>query len=1005
MLQHREQTLARLVRFQDRIKEKLYGDRTPASLQAYAAPDRISVHEAAEAEYQPIDIGHRFGPVWSTHWVHFAAEIPTDWRGKEVHLLWDSGCEACIWKDSLPVQGLTYRYRWDYAALKEADGGEKLEFEIEVACNGLFGSPVTDFSLRHASDLGLLNKAELAVFERGAWDLLWDFATVAEMAHALPEDTPRGGQALRVANEMANLCRLDDPGTWQATRDIAAPFLAERNGDSQHNLSAIGHAHIDTAWLWPLAETHRKCVRTFATATLYMEEYPEYRFACSQAQQWDWMKSMQPALYEKMRELAREGRFIPVGGTWIEPDCNIPSGESLVRQFLVGQRFFETECGVRSNIFWNPDVFGYSGQLPQIMRGAGIEYFLTQKLSWNQFNKPPNHSFHWEGIDGSRIMAHFPPADTYNAMATVRELNFNVRNHKDHERSRESYYLFGFGDGGGGPTKEMLERLRRARDCDGLPRVEIRTPCEFFERLDADATDLQTWVGELYFELHRGTYTTQAYCKRMNRRSEELLHDVELLGAVADRAAYPAEELDRLWKLVLLNQFHDIIPGSSITEVYVDAHRDYQVVSESGARLLGSSLDELAGEPGTEVLSVNTTAHARREVVELPEGHEGLQASSNGRALGVVSAPGLGYSVAQPKSCEAPATISQGGESTIMENSQLCATIASSGRITSLVHKASGREVISDPSGGNRLLLFDDDPVEHEAWDMDVYHLEKSDEVDAASSLRVIEEGPLRVAIELEYSVGAKSHMIQRIRLAADSPRLDFECEVSWHEWRRYLKVEFPCGVRSMNATFEIQFGHLQRPTHFNTSWDIARFEVCGHRWADLAEPDFGVALLNDSKYGYAVQGNVMRLSLLRSPKKPDPQADMGEHAFTYSLMPHAGTLQDAGVITEALNLNMPLHVRATSRNAESVQWFDGSNPAFVIDTVKKAEESQDIIVRGYEAHGTTGSTRIGSSLPVRSAALCNLLEEDEGELSWQDGGVDLAFTPFQIRTLRLRLD
>jgi alpha-mannosidase len=342
---------------------------------------------------------------------------------------------------------------------------------------------------------------------------------------------------------------------------------------------------------------------------------------------------------------------------------------------------------------------------------------------------------------------------------------------------------------------------------------------------------------------------------------------------------------------------------------------------------------------------------------------------------------------------------------TILENSQLRARIAPSGRLISLIHKTSGREVISEESGGNRLLLFEDDPVEHEAWDMDVYHLEKFDEVSPASALRVIEEGPLRVGIELEYSVGAKSRMLQRILLAADSPRLDFECEVSWHEWRRYLKVDFACGIRAVNATFEIQFGHLQRPTHFNTSWDIARFEVCGHRWADLAEPDFGVALLNDSKYGYAVHGNVMRLSLLRSPKKPDPQADMGDHAFTYSLMPHTRTFQDAGVITEALNLNMPLHLRGTSRRAESVQWFNGSNPAFIIDTVKQAEESHDIIVRGYEAHGTTGTTRISSSLPVRSAALCNLLEEDEGELTWRDGAVDLSFTPFQIRTIRLALE
>jgi alpha-mannosidase len=1019
MLKHLDITRQRLQNFATdaNLRGKVYPHRSPITLAVYSAPDRIPYAEALNGDYRPARVGEQFGPVWSTHWFRVDVEIPPDWKGREVHLLWDSSSEACVWQDGQPLQGLTgsgtgwsaSAARPAFCITKAAQGGERLLLYIEVACNSLFGIDGDTYP----SHIGLLRQAEIAVFDREAWDLLWDFVTVADMACYLPVNSPRGGQALSAANAMVNACDLDDRSTWSKAREFATRFLAARNGDGQHNLSAIGHAHIDTAWLWPLAETQRKCVRTFSSAVRYMEDYPDYKFACSQAQQYEWIKTMHPGLWEKIKARVTDGRFIPAGGTWVEPDCNMPSGESLVRQFLFGQRFFRQEFGITCTEFWNPDVFGYSGALPQIMRGAGIKYFLTQKLSWNQMNKPTSSTFLWEGIDGSRILTHFPPADTYNAVVTVKEALINVSNFKDHERANESYLLYGYGDGGGGPTVEMLERLKRMQDVDGLPRIASRSPAEFFQRCDADIQDPMVWVGELYFELHRGTYTSQAQNKLGNRRSEFVLHDVELLAALAHvtrGADYPQEEINRLWKLVLLNQFHDIIPGSSITEVYKDSSVHYAEILSSGANLRETAVSALtahnapAASQSRNVLAINTLGCSRSEVVDLPAGVAGTQVSANGGSLAIVSAPALGYTIAALSQVVAPVTVSETDTTITLDNQFITATFNRDGRLVSLFDKRAQRQAIAPGALANNFVLFDDEPNNWEAWDVDVFHLEKRFSVKPAWVIRVVEQGPLRATIEAEYLIGANSSLKQVISLTATSARLEFANEVEWHERHKFLKVEFPCDIRSEEATYEIQFGHLRRPTHFNTTWDVARFEVSAHRWADLAEPDFGVALLNDCKYGYATQGNVMRLSLLRSPKYPDAVADMGHHTFRYALLSHAGDFREAGVIQEGYRFNSPLIMRATDAAATEVSFFGMSSPNVVVDTVKKAEDSDALILRLYESHGKRGAVRLTSPLPVRSAARCNLLEEVQTALVWVDGGVDVEITPFQIVTLKLEL-
>ncbi len=1012
MQKHRDLTLRRLDQFASDggLRGRLYPDRAPVKLAVFHAPGRISYAEALQGDFQPLRLGEQFGPTWSTHWVRVDIEIPAQWAGREVHFLWDSSSEGCIWQDGQPQQGLTGSSNgWDSSALrkeyclaKSAAGGEVLQLYVEVACNGLFGAPPF-----MPTQMGLLRVAEIAAFDREAWDLLWNFRVVADMAAQLPANTSRGAKALFVANEMVNTIRLDDRSTWPAANAIAARFLSAHNGDGQFNLSAVGHAHIDTAWLWPLAETRRKCIRTFSSALRYMEDYPDYKFACSQAQQYEWMKESQPELYARIKQKVKEGRFIPAGGSWVEPDCNIPSGEALVRQFMFGQRFFQQEFGITCREFWEPDVFGYSAALPQILRGVGMTHFLTIKLSWSQFNKISSHTFWWEGLDGSRVLTHFPPADNYNAEANVKDVLFSMTNYKDLERSNEGYMLFGYGDGGGGPSLPMLEQISRLRDVDGLPRTEIRSPAEFFQRLETDAKDLTTWVGELYLELHRGTYTTQAHNKRYNRRSELLLRDVEFLSAVAHAvkgAAYPTTVVNGLWKRLLTNQFHDIIPGSSITLVYEDSTVDYEDLLATGGQLRAAALQAFAGAEGSRLFVANTLDHARTEVIELPQGMPGAQAAANGKSLAVVSAPALGYVVAEAQATEAQVSIQEMEGRFVLENAALRAVLGKDGSLLSLVEKKSGREAIAADSPANHFVLFDDNPANWDAWDVDVFHLEKRDEVGPAVSAAIVEGGPLRAAVAFEYKLSPFSALRQVVSLTALANHLEFSTEVDWHETHRFLKVEFPVSVRAQQATYEIQFGHLQRPTHFNTSWDMARFEVCSHKWADLSQPDFGVTLLNDCKYGGGVQGNIMRISLLRSPKMPDPTADMGQHTFRYGILPHSGAFQQAGVIRAGYDFNVPLLVSPTEAQPAAVSFFQVDQPGVVLDTVKKAEDSDTVIVRLYEAFGCQQSVVLSSSLPVVSAASCNLLEEQDEPVAWQDGKLAFNLRPFQIATFKLKL-
>ena len=997
MLRHPDYTRDRLKQFAERLLAAVWAEARPIEDLVVAGPvGRIPLARAIELEYRPARRGEIFGPAWATFWFRARARVPEAWAGRRVDLYWQSHSEATLWIGGRAVQGLNHMpsrspdgsTRPDAQLYASARGGDEVELWIEMACNRLFGQPGSAERPYQTLDPYVLERCDLAAFDAEAWDLYFDFEVLRQLEAEMSGDAERSfaGELLAGLNRIVN--RVDAAGRsgWAAAREEIAALRARGGAGRGLELSAIGHAHIDTAWLWPLAETVRKCERTFSSQLAYMERYPEHRFACSQAQQWDWMRERNPDLWQRMTARAREGRFIPAGGTWVEPDCNVPCGESLVRQFLYGQRFFERELGVRCAEFWQPDVFGYSGQLPQLMRGAGMTRFLTQKLSWNKFNRPHHHTFTWEGIDGSQVLAHFPPADTYNSVCDMAELRRAARDYKDHDRSRHAYLLFGHGDGGGGPTPRMLELLRRAGDLQGLPRTAIRTPDEFFSLLEEDCTDHPVVVGELYFEYHRGTYTSVSEVKQNNRHAEQLLRDVELLAAVADRlgrAAYPQAAIERLWKLVLLHQFHDILPGSSIGEVYEDARRDHAAVLAEGEALRAAALASLAGSGPPAPL--NTLSVARAEVAADPAGRPVW-----------IEAPPFGWGRAGG---DAPdrVRLTRTAAGAVLENAHLMVEIAADGSMTSLVHRATGREALADR--GNLLEIYDDQPVAWDAWDVDPFHLETRIACPPASRLEIAEEGPLAAAISFDRAIGAGSTARQLIRLTAGARRVDCSLDVDWQESHRMLKVAFPLAVRAMNATYEVQFGCLERPTHFNTPYDLARYEVPAHRFADLSEHGFGAAVLAHARYGWSAHGGSLRLSLLRAPEHPAPRIDRGRHHLRWAVMPHAGTWQEAGVVAEAARFDTPL---LWSPPGADAALFSLDGPALVLDSVKRAEDRPGLVLRLYESLGSRGTARLATSLPFTSARRTNLLEDPAEPLDTDGTSISVPYRPHEIVTIEL---
>ncbi len=955
----------------------------PLDLAAYTVRgEPIAYAEAARADYAPFQPGERWGPPWSTTWFRVKGRVPSEWSGQHVVAAFDLGfeggtgftCEALAWRDGKPWRGVDPNHRW------LPIGSTELDFYLEASAipKAVVAGPATapsTVSLRESNEPAFVfRQADLLVHDEAARKIALDFKVLYELATALP-DGDRRSQILAAL------------GRFEASADPAELTAVLQNPSTCSQLiTAVGHAHIDTAWLWPMRETRRKCARTFSTALALMDEYPDYVFACSQPAQYAWMKERYPSIYEGIRHKVAAGRWEPVGSMWVEADCNLPSGEALVRQLLHGKRFFMQEFGIDTRELWLPDVFGYPASLPQLIAESGSECFLTQKLSWNDTNKPAHHTFMWEGIDGTAIFTHFPPADTYNGSFSAAEIVRSVADFKDKAVSNRSLYLYGWGDGGGGPEPDMIESARRLRNIDGAPRVELGGAAEFFQMAKREAGELATWVGELYFELHRGTYTSQARTKLLNRRAEQALREAEA-WAVAAGDVYPREVLDSAWKRLLINQFHDVLPGSSIDWVYQDAESELENVIEVAGGVIGAAQARLAGD-GHKLTVFNVNSHPRREVIEV-----------DGRSL-MVEAPACGWASIDAEASADVEPVSVSGR--VMENALLRVAWDERGLLTSMWDKQAGREVLSAGAVGNLIQLHEDNPKNWDAWDVDADYRLRSIDVTSLAKTAVEVDGPLRAAVRFvrEFS---RSRLEQRMVLDAGSRVLRFETEVDWHEEHRFLKVAFPVAVRASRATYEIQFGHVERTTHNNTSWDRAQFEVCAQRWADLGEAGYGVALLNDCKYGYDIRGSVMRLSLLRAPTHPDPAADQGRHRFTYAVMPHPGDFRDAGVIAAAEDLNHPLRtIRGGLAPGVRRSLIQVDTPEAVVEAIKRAEDSDAVIVRLYEAWGGRCRVRLSASIPASRAYLCDLLEREREEIPVRAGNLELELTPFKILTLKL---
>lgn len=872
--------------------------------------------------------------------------------------------------------------------------------------------------------------------------------TLLDVSVELSPDEPARHRLLAALNEAYNL--LDLREGWQSERlrhsTVAAlTVLSQRRDDlpergARVSITISGHAHLDVAWLWPYWRTRQKIAHTIANVLALMERYPDYHYSQSQPQLLQWLKEDLPEVYARVKEWAEEGRFEPVGAMWVEADCNLTSGESLVRQIMHGTRFLREEFGVTPRVIWLPDVFGYSAALPQIMRGCNIPCFMTTKISWNQFNRLPVDTFRWRGIDGSQVLAHFitapsenasTPSYTYNGPLQPRDILGTWRLYQQQALNDQLLYLAGWGDGGGGPTEEQLERAQLLADLPPFPEVRMGRVDAYFEDLYQRLWEhprLPTWVGELYLEYHRGTYTSQARTKQANRRMELLYRDVEMLNSWASLYGAPLcqEQLNAGWKLILLNQFHDVLPGSSIHEVYTDVARIYTEIAALAGPLRDEMLGTLHAHLGADeagqaaLLLTNTLAWERRDPLQLPGVYSellpGTQSASDwdGRPLTLLDGqciPSCGALLTaswQPPDTSPALLTSRPDGCITLQNALYTLDLTPQGEISRLYHHAAGRDVLAPGECANQLVAYEDRPLNYDAWDIDLYYEEKPYPLRDNVQIRPLEQGPVRATVEVTRRF-LSSRVTQRISLWRDSPRIDFVTEIDWHEHQLLLKAVFPVKINATQATYEIQFGCIERPTHRNTSWEWARFEVCAQRWVDLSEDDYGVSLLNDSKYGHDIHDHIIRLTLLKSAVSPDREADQGLHRFTYSLLPHQGDWRAAQTVRRAYELNAPVLVTPGFLPAEQSEplrhsFLSTDCPHIVVDTVKPAEDGHGLIVRLYEAHNRRGKGSLTFAAPLLSAQECNLLEEPLGAAEHQANRLFFQVRPYEIKTFRLRL-
>ena len=982
------------------IEDAIYTHLQPLRVEAWLTPEPVPYDQRSSGTYRDLQLGESWGSLWDCAWMHITGEVPASARGQKVVLLIDINGEGLVFDETgCPVLSLTtvnsdfdLSLGWPGKRVvdvtKSARGGEAIDLWMDAGANDLFGK---------LPENGVLREAHVAICHEAMRVLFHDYFVLCDLLPQLPEASARRTKILKALYDAAQVLVAYTDKEADAARKILAPELAKVGGTPSLTVSGVGHAHIDLGWLWPIRETIRKGGRTFATALAMMERYPDYVFGASQAQLYQWVKDYYPLLYKKVKQKIAEGRWEIQGGMWVEPDVNISGGEALVRQFIHGKRFWRDEFGKDTRMLWLPDVFGYNGALPQIMKKSEIDYFMTIKISWSKFNTFPHHTFWWEGIDGSRVLAHMPPEGTYNSAAAPRSIAAIEREYRDKYVSENALLLFGIGDGGAGPGESHLENLAREKNLEGLPPV-IQEPAEaFFHRLEPNSDQYKTWAGELYLEYHQGTLTTQARNKRFNRKLEIALRELEWIGVWASKTAagydYPTEALDAIWKEMLLYQFHDILPGSSITRVYNESLARYQVLMDQTKALTDEARSAL-------IAQIDTSTLKNPVVISNALSWECKHWLNVSGVWIKAQIPAMGYAAVE-LAASLIDTDSLHADTQGLENELLRVQIASDGSISSVFDKVHQREVLPPGASANTLDVYEDGG---NAWDFAFDYRVQTPQRFTLVSAEASIDGP-RAVLHQSYRYG-DSTLSQQIILTLGSRRLDFVTEVDWQENGKMLRTRFPLDIHAWEATCEIQFGTIKRPTHSNTTWDMAKYEIAAHKWVDLSQRDYGVALLNDCKYGYHVEQGLIDLNLLRSPHSPDPVADRAHHTFTYTLFPHQGDHVEGKVAHAAYALNIPLQATVTDVHTgtlpASASLIQVDAPNVIVEAVKQAEDGTGMVVRLYESQGASVAAHVTVN-GARSAELTNLLETTIAPLKVGENGVEVDFGPFEIQTVKVK--
>jgi alpha-mannosidase len=993
----------RIKRWEDGLWNSLYRPLGSLEWVGFTTTLPLSAEQAAGQNYRSMPEGTPWGSKWEYGWFKAQVVLPEEARGQRIVMRLDPGGESLVWINGRVMGSIGWAHK-EITLTRNAVPGEAYDILIEAYGGhgritvgdgpNLWGTQTVPEPPAQQTKVGL---STFGVWREEVYQLAVDFTTLFELRGRLDPLSLRVAQIDEGLSDVTMILDFELPEaemleTVAQSRERLKPLLEARNGPTMPTLHAFGHAHIDVAWLWPLQETERKIARTVINQLVLFDEYPDFRFLQSQPHLYEMLRKDYPELSQRFTQAVKDGKVIADGGMWVEADTNLSGGESLIRQILYGRQYFKDVLGVDSKVLWLPDVFGYSGALPQILKGCGMIGFTTQKITWAYGGGDPfpYNTFWWVGIDGSAIPAHI--FTDYNSQTRPNHIMDRWETRLQKNGIDSMVLAFGWGDGGGGPERNHLEFLKRVHDLEGLPRVKESSPVDFFADLLARGMVKERYVGELYFQAHRGTYTSQAKTKKGNRKSEFALREAEMWGSAARKLRgydFGAATLRNAWTKVLLNQFHDILPGSSIQRVYQEAEAMHaEAIAEAHQACEAATL-ALVGA-GDATMAFNSLSWPRKALVTL----DGEMAEVLVPACGwtTVSAQAALQSAEQAKA----GSLAHGGA--FLENDLLRAEFNANGELVSLVDKASGRQQMA--SLGNRLCLYKDVPDIWDAWDLNSMTESTPLETPDVGTLKVLSSGPVEARLRLTRKL-FHSQVTQVISLRRGSRRIDFATGVDWQESHKLLKVNFPVNIWTDEAIHEIQFGHLRRPNHSSRPYDADRFEVCNHKWSALAEEGRGVAVLNDSKYGLSVKGNSINLSLLKSALAPDMYADKGLQTFTYALYYWNGSLAESGVVQEAYDLNTPVRVQQGAGGQG--QLFSLDAPNIIVEAVKPAEDgSQDVIVRLYESMRTATCCSLSTSLPFKAACETNMLEEKAADCVVTDGKVRLEFRPFEVKTVRL---